>query len=427
MNLLSRNKPTLKASLIYNSVGLTIYLATQWSLSVLVVPMGGLANAGWFALAQSISSTFHSFALFGMRNYQISDINGRYGESVYIASRALTSILSFILCAGLIAIRAYSLELAACILIFMLFRITEAFIDVFHGIDQKYGRMDIVAFSFVIRGIASSGAFIFVLYTTHHLLLSISSMAFASFFSIVVFDIPLLRKMTDLSFSLKRFKNLLKETSYLLLQCIPLMLYSLFFMALQMYVRMLLQQRVGDITLGIFSSVTTPAVVIQVAATFLYTPLIPLMATHWKSDNQRKFRKSLVRTILLITLIGVCAVFASLAFGKQALIFLYGDIISSHTALLHPAVVIASLIAFVYYLNAILIVFRDTKGLVGCNFIGCLTGIAVSHILIPKYGASGANYTLLTAMILLSLLLLLRIVLVIHRRKTTEKLYVLSE
>lgn len=427
MSWLNHKNPTLKSSLIYNSIGLTIYLASQWSLSILVVPLGGLANAGWFALAQSISGTFHSIALFGMRNYQISDIDGRFGDSVYITSRAMTSLLSLILCAGLIATRTYPMELAACILVFMLFRITEAFVDVMHGIDQKFGRLDIVAISFIVRGLAASGVFVVVLYLTQNLLLAISGMAFASFMSIVVFDIPLLRKMTRFSFRPKQLKKHMVITVNLLKQCIPLMLYSSFFMALQMYVRMLLQQRAGDTTLGIFSSVTTPAVVIQVAATFLYTPLIPLMANYWKSDNQHNFRKSLTRTILMITLIGSIAVAVSVTAGKHALILLYGNIIGSHTALLHPAVVTASLIALVYYLNAILIIIRDMKGLIASNLIGCTAGILVSHFFIPKFGAAGANYSLLLAMFLLSLMLLLRISLMIHKRKAMEKFNVLPE
>ena len=66
---------TLKSGMIWNALGNIIYLACQWLITILVANIGNFEDAGLLSIAMSVSATFQTFALFGIRNYQVSDIN----------------------------------------------------------------------------------------------------------------------------------------------------------------------------------------------------------------------------------------------------------------------------------------------------------------------------------------------------------------
>lgn len=72
-------KLTIQESIVWNSVGSLVYLATQWLTTILVVRLAGVDAAGNLTLAMSIGNLVYSIALFGMRNFQVSDISEEYG------------------------------------------------------------------------------------------------------------------------------------------------------------------------------------------------------------------------------------------------------------------------------------------------------------------------------------------------------------
>ena len=94
---MENKKLSVQKSILWNSVGSLIYLATQWLITILVVRLAGVDAAGNLALAMSVGNLMYSIALFGMRNFQVSDIAEEYRNGVYIASRLITCFVSVII------------------------------------------------------------------------------------------------------------------------------------------------------------------------------------------------------------------------------------------------------------------------------------------------------------------------------------------
>ena len=190
---------------LFNSVGSLYYLGCQWLLTVLVVRLGSYESAGILSLCMSITNLFYTLASFGIRDFQVSDYNGKYSPAQYVSTRLLTCTVSAGLCCAVVGLnRGYTGYEAACIIVYMLYRVAEALVDTFQAMEQKAERMDYNFISFVLRGTLLLVGFSAVLYLTKNLLLAIASIAVTSFAVVLLFDVPIGKKLTGfrLSFSL---------------------------------------------------------------------------------------------------------------------------------------------------------------------------------------------------------------------------------
>ena len=141
---MEEKKVSIQKSIIWNSAGSMVYLITQWLISVLVVRLSGVETAGILTLAMSVNNVFYSIAMQGIRNYQVSDMKEKYTSGIYVSSRLIICILSFLVCVGYALIAGYSYGSSLCIVAYCLFKMGEAFYDVRNlaekmadGLDRK--------------------------------------------------------------------------------------------------------------------------------------------------------------------------------------------------------------------------------------------------------------------------------------------------
>ena len=127
---MENKKISVQKSILWNSVGSLIYLATQWLITILVVRLAGVDAAGNLTLAMSVGNLMYSIALFGMRNFQVSDIAEEFKNGIYIASRIITCIASVGVGIIYVLFMSYTKEQRWCIGIYCIFKASEALYDV---------------------------------------------------------------------------------------------------------------------------------------------------------------------------------------------------------------------------------------------------------------------------------------------------------
>lgn len=110
-----------------------------------VIRFYGYNDAGVLSLAMSITAVFQTIALFGIRNYQVSDVISKYSDGCYVMLRNITCIAALSLCMLFAVINYYCSEQMLAVLWFMVFRLAENYSDVIHRIAQKENRLDIVS------------------------------------------------------------------------------------------------------------------------------------------------------------------------------------------------------------------------------------------------------------------------------------------
>ena len=91
------NKKVSKG-VLWNTIGTIYYYFCQWIITILIVRLTDYSLAGYLSLAITVTNSFYAIAQFGMRQYQVSDIQGKYDDSIYIGSRYLTIFVAFAAC-----------------------------------------------------------------------------------------------------------------------------------------------------------------------------------------------------------------------------------------------------------------------------------------------------------------------------------------
>ena len=150
----SSQSKSIRQNMAWYSAGSITYLACQWMLSVVVVRLSsGFDDAGVLALAMAIGNIFTPLAYYNTRTYQVSDVEEEYADSQYVAFRIITTFFAFCLCSIYAALSVGGPLLP--VLSFLVYKAVVVIVDILHGVDQRYARLDYAGASLIMQGISS--------------------------------------------------------------------------------------------------------------------------------------------------------------------------------------------------------------------------------------------------------------------------------
>jgi len=398
------DKKSLGSNLIWNSVGTGFYYGCQWLLTVFVVYFGGgYSDAGILSLAMSITNVICVIANLNLRNFQVSELDGKFDDGDFLVSRFITSGVSFILCICVVVYSQYNRYTSICIISFMFFRLSEALADVLHGFDQKAWRLDIAGKSFILRGVAILVSIGCGMLLGGNLFFTICMMTTMVYLIIFYYDLLQCRNQLHCNFSYR-----LGNVGALIRIGIPLAAYTIFLNLIVTYPRLQIESQYGKDLLGIFSSITTPTVLVTQLASFIFTPLMGIFAECRKDHDKKRLHKLLLLTLGSTIMIGAISVMAGDLLGKWALVRLFGESIREYAYLLVPIIYTAILTAMIWLLCGLLTVFKDYIMLALLTLIPMIFCMAFSPLLIAEQQLLGAVSALTSALVVEIFLLLLR-------------------
>lgn len=389
-----REGRSVKQNMMFNTVGSLIYYFCQWLMSVLIVRISGFSDAGILALAMNVTAAPAIVGLFNIRSYQVSDIEGQYPDKIYLYSRIYTNILAYLICFGVVLVNGYSLKKAVVIMTFMFFKMAEGFADVYYGIDQKRERMDYAGVSLSLRGIGALVLFCLGFQIFHNLLVSIAAMTLFSFAVIFFYD----RRVTKIDKETEENTGAMIKS--LLLTCFPLAVVA-FLNNLSLSVpKLFLERYFGEEIMGIYSSVSSPTIVIQLAATTLFAPLIPLLTAEYNQNNKDKFMKIIRQFVLLMAVITVVCLVGGKLLARWGLVLLFGKEIEAYVGLFLPVVLVAILIAINASLFSICTLIREIKTQYIIGFAGIAGALLLSVTVVKEGAMVGVNWAMIGTLLI---------------------------
>lgn len=405
----------MKKNMLWNAVGNVVFLGCQWLVTVLVTRLGGLSDAGVLSIAMSVSATFQTLALFGIRNYQVSDVEEKHTDTCYVFFRLLSCAAALLFCMGFSLFAAYRGRTLLAILLFMLFRLTEDLSDVFHGIAQKNGRLDIAGKGFFIKGVGLLAFFLLGYYLSEDLILGLLAMTLFSVASTLLYDLLMTRRVKPFGFyaGTRAWLSLAKET-------LPLCAYLFFSSAITTTPKLILERTLGGDVLGAYASIFAPALLIQAALSYIYTPFAQVLGKHRQSGDKRAFLSLSGKITGVLAVLTLLMVGAAALLGEPLLTLLFGETIRPYVSLLIPillSIAAFSLFAFLCMLAVVLRNFRFL--LLGCG-AGFLLSLLLSRPFILRFGADGASYSLILAALGASLFLFAGVLYSLFKPGTTE-------
>lgn len=387
-------KLSLTSNIIWNMAGNVLYLFSQWTLTIIIARIAGYDELGVFSLAMSISNVGFTIAAWGIRNYQVSDVAHKYSDTEYLYTRVATSIIAF---GGVVAfafICDYSGRQRLAIALYMLFRIGEALIDVFHGMLQQRERMDVVGKSFMLRGAFNFLIFFMLLYLTGSIIWAITGIVLSTVIVMAVWDYGCVKKL-----EIRTNRKKPMQIHALMWECMPLAIQQALFNTYATIPRFLLERIHGEVLLGIYSSITTPVVIIQAMANFIMVPYATQIARNVSEKNKGALTRSILVVLSAITGTGLLAAGFFFLFGEYGLALLFGDEVAREHRVLLPSVGAIMLVAYDSFLNIILIVFRQKRALVFANICSVICSIIWAESIISEYGLSGTSYVHILALL----------------------------
>lgn len=378
---------SIKANMIWNSIGSLFYLGCQWLMTVLIVRLSsGYDDAGLLSLAMSVVGVFGTFANYKMGTYQISDIKHENDLGEYFGFRCMTLSAAFVACM-VYAFVTCPPNAWVTVALFFIYKAVGLLIDVLHGLDQQNRRMDYIGKSFMMQGVALLLGFTAAYVLTRNLDIAIVAMTVLALLVLFLFDIPKANQFEKLTIRISRSKAF-----FFLKTSFPAVLASLAASALFTIPKQYLYFVFGDASLGIYSSVAAPALIIQMGAVYLYGPLLDIFPKLYFSGDRKGFRGLLAKTIIGIAAVGVvCA--AVLEFvGAWALQLLFGESIAPYVYLLQPIILSTAMTAYLWFFGDLLITLRDFRGYFIGNVVAFLVVIPLSFVCVNAWDMNGVSF-----------------------------------
>lgn len=376
----------MKKNVIWNTFGSVFYSACQWLITVLVVHLVSYEAAGSLSLAMTTSSSFSAISLFSMRNYQVSDIKGEYSSNVYVGSRIITCFLALLCCFTCSFFIGGEIGTVICINGFMLIRVAEAMVDVLHGVDQKYMKFDFIGKSYILRGLATIITFCVVVKITQSLELSILLIAAINLLLALLYD----WRMTN---SLEKVKPVLCDAKIwsLLKACFPIVVFAFLLSFENLMAKKVLEMQYGKDLLGIYSSIASPTLVVQVFASVAFNPFLPGLIKYYIDGEIQLFNRQLGKVIGMLILMSGIVTLGAILFGRLGLTILFGKSILEYYDLFIPIVWVTILTAWVWILYAIVVGMRMIRELVVGIIVDFVLCASLVWPILKYFGVNGTS------------------------------------
>ena len=384
--------PSMRVNVFWNTVGSVFYQGCLWLLTVLVVRLSSdYQNSGILALAMSVGNVFTALGTFNMRTYQVADVKHVYSSNNYVALRLVTVCGGYFLCAiYALAISSGPSTLLA-ILAFLLFKADESFANVLYGCDQVELRLDIVGKSQIIRGVICVSFFTAGMLILRSLTCALLLIFLGCVLTTFLFDARQTKRLGISlvpSISADRCVALLKE-------CLPSALGTAVGGLVVSIARQYFGLAYGEEALGIYASVATPCVIIQVLAQNLYTPFLGGVAEAYKLGGRGDARLSALRVLGIVVGTALALSLCLTVAGQPLLLALYGTSIEPYVGVLMPALLVMTFVAGTLVLNDLLVVFGRLKTTLLVNLIALFGCLAVIAPCTARWYMNGINIALI--------------------------------
>ena len=284
-----------------------------------VTRTAGAVAGGVFSLAYAVAQQFIVVGQFEVRLYQVTDTKEVYSFGVYLATRIITTTLMIV---GIILFslqsQGISYEGALYTLIASL-RIFDVVEDVFHGMFQQRGRLDIAGRAFFFRILTTVVSFSIGVVITKNLLISAMFSFICSMVAMVALTIPPANRMSSLRplFDFKQIFSLLRAM-------LPMFIGAFLFTYVVNAPRYALGVLSDQTLLTYFAALAMPAMVINLLSNFVFKPLLTQMAEYWNNQQDRQFIGLILKGFAVVALATVVSMALAWPLGAPVLGLLYG-------------------------------------------------------------------------------------------------------
>ena len=365
--ILFGSKDKMKSAYLWNTCAAMLNAFQTVFILMLISRIDPVIDAGVFTIAFAIGNLMMAIGKYGIRQFQVSDVEEKYSFKEYTVARIITSIImiaaSFVYVGVNLASGLYDSSKSIVIILICLAKVIDAVEDVIHGMFQQYLRLDVAG------KILSSAVALLV-----------------SFIQFVILNYTAIRgfEIKKKTFEIKNVKNIFVE-------CFPLFIASYLVIYIGNAPKYAIDKVMSSEAQACFTYIFMPVFVISLLSQFVYQPVISKMALLWHEKKISQFNKLILRQIALILLLSVAAIIGGYLLGIPVLSLIYGVDLTDYKKALVILLIGGGALAIVNFLQMIITVTRKQKLLNIGYLLAFLLFVFGGKTITEKHGMIGIS------------------------------------
>lgn len=387
---LGNEKASARSGAVWNTIGGTLNAGQSAIILIFISHKLGIVTAGIITIAYAVANLFLAMGKYGMRNFQVTDTNDNFLFGDYFHTRIITastafliSVIYMIFCFNF---ADYSVSKTFLILEVIVYKMIDAFEDVYFARYQQKGRLDIGAKLMAFRLCVSTVLIcILVLYGINIYIVFLAAIAV----SLVIDIFFISRTRTVIEISTGAFN---RENVFMLLKtAFPLCVG----MTLSIYVgnapKYMIDWYMDEETQAIFGYIMLPVFVITLLSQLLYQPVTKSLGDLWNGGKYNLFIKKVFRQYLIIAVLTILALVLGYFIGLPILSFLYNTDLTVYGKEFLVLLFGGGCYALAYYLNVPITTMRKQKIIAVGYAAAAVAALVLGKFFVSNGGMFGAS------------------------------------
>lgn len=385
-----------KSAYIWNTCSSMLNAFMTVFVLMVISRIDPVTDAGIFTIAFAIGNLMLAIGRYGIRQFQVSDLRENYSFKEYFGARVVTCILMCLIFIVYIGrnyfLGLYSLEKAVVILLVCAAKALEAFEDVFHGMLQQHGRLDVAGKALAIRLLGYILVYVNVYILTKSLVLASAVSLIVAIVLFLIFNYIIIT-----NFQYEKGKCMFSGVIKLLRETFPLFLSTYFVMYISNAPKYSIDTVLSSEAQACFNYIFMPVFVIGLLSQFVYQPIIGKLTLLLYGKDKVGFYKIIYQQIALIFILSVAAIIGGYLLGIPVLSLLYGVDLEGYRNDLLILLIGGAMLAFVNFFQMVVTIARCQKWLIGGYVFAFLSFILFGKYIVEIQGLLGISlfYTLI--------------------------------
>lgn len=385
---------------VWNSIGTGAWGMVFPLLTIVCTQLVGAEQAGMFSMAFVTGLLLMFVGNYGVRTYQLSDLNEKHSFSDYQLNRILTCVIMMVAGYAYCMLRGYDSAMFLICMGVYSYKMIDALADVYEGRLQQADKLYLAGISQAFRSVIAIVIFSLFLFLTRNLAAASIAMAVAAAVSFLVLTLPLAFLETPKSRRLR-----LGSVVELFKECFPLFIALFMYNLIDNMPKFVMEGTLSYDNQLYFNALYFPAHALLLTVQVVYKPQLVRLANVWAQAKRKRFDIIIVAMLLFVLAVtlGLMAIMSTV--GIPILGFLYGLDFTEYRGLSLIMVAAGGVTAAIDFLYQIVTVLRKQGSVMKLYLVTFGFSLFIPLLLISFTGLPGAIISYLIVMSILLMLL----------------------
>ena len=424
---------------IWNAIGGMLNAGQSVLVLIIVTRVCGLEAAGLYSIAFATGNLFMYLGNYGVRNYQVSDVDEKFPFRSYILHRLLTVALMLlaaaVYCTYSLLRGAYSPAKTMTVAAMCLLKAIDCLEEVLEGRLHQRGRLDLAGKMMTVRLLISIGGMLAVLVATRNLLTATNAAIILAAAAVILMAAACRRTLLPLqpapelvadvgnagaapgaaaknrgaatspaaasaAVSAAR-RGALRDAAVLMRVCFPVCAANFLSFYLINAPKYAIDAAMNETAQAQYNFIAMPVFVIQLLGMFVYQPVLVRMTLSWNRADKKGFLRDFLRITAGLLIIAALCLGGAYVLGIPVLSALYATDLSALKPELLLILAGGVFLAMNGFYSAVLTLMREQNRIPFMYLAGAVLSLILTPHFVEISGIMGAviSFVLIMAIV----------------------------